>query len=91
MTDVMYKRYERNTKGKKKQAYTQKVQKGNRHKRAFGRISLTLVILPGHFHVIFGICFIVRILFNSLYRIVQLFGDDHEVFLCFYSYLCVFN
>ena len=33
MTDVMYKRYERNKQGKKKQAYTQKVQKGNRHKK----------------------------------------------------------
>ena len=31
MTDVMYKRYERNKQGKKKQAYSQKVQKGNRH------------------------------------------------------------
>ena len=74
----------------KRNKHIQKVQKGNRHKRAFGRISLTLVILPGHFHVIFGICFIVRILFNSLYRIFQLFGDGHKNKWVFFVFLFVF-
>ena len=73
---------------------TNKVKRNKHIHKRYKKETGTLVTLPGHFHVIFGICFIVPILFNSLYRIVQLFGDDHEnvwVFLCFYSYLCVFN
>ena len=67
MTDVMYKRYDRYKQGKKKQAYVHKrYKKETGTKRAFGKISLTLFTLPGHFHVIFGMCFIVRTLFSTL-------------------------